>query len=103
MGWGPLEQLMEVPGRVGSLGRVPGVFFFFSSSSFFRRAFFLVGAGFDIKWDSPARKKVKDENSIPKKDQEGNIDFGNWAVPRGRKGAGCQAAARGDVDGSRQI
>ena len=53
---------------------------------------------FDMKLFSPARKN-KDKKSVRKKDLQGNINLGNEAGPRGRKGAGCQAAARGEADG----
>jgi hypothetical protein len=46
----------------------PGIFFFsFFSFSSFRLAFFLVGAGFDIKWDFLARKKLKTKIRLEKK------------------------------------
>ena len=103
------ERLMELPGRVGSLGRVPGVFsssFFFASFSvsFFRRPCPRVSTGFDIKWDSPARKKGKDKKSAPKQKIWMGTSIPELGGPKGTQGrASWEAAARGEVDGSRQI
>ena len=73
---------MEVPGRAAALALWGGFPALSSSSSpssssfsSFRLPCPLVGAGFDIKWDSPARKKVKDQNSVRKKELEGTINL----------------------------
>jgi hypothetical protein len=73
---------------------------FFSSS--FRLPFFLVGAGFDIKWDSPARKNVKDKKNS--KNESGRKNkFGKLGGPKGTQGSRMPGSCSRQGDGSRQI